>query len=926
MLAAMLVAPLLVIAPPAPTIAGGDRGPITASPDSIVPAALCAGTTTPGTYLGSLLVEGTDPAPPSVANRTVQLSYWVDLNFTPTNGSSLLSCVPQTAFATTDLLGGFSIAAPVPTSTCNKASCSLYSGPFGPITFSIRNATPSGYFVTQSVLGHQATLAYVQALSSTRIAPTSRVTLSTDAPTVVHAFPTAGNGAPSPASVGFAWRLDANGWTIVNGSGTANVTIEASDLASPGTLTVWVNGSYNGTAEAAGPVTLDLAAASTTATGGTAFPTSIDAGNPVTFTVTGQGAGGYVYVANVSPGLGLPSTLAPCASSIVAGGLLALTCTATVTYPAAGTAQPTAQLTNGYSSASYSFAEIAVAPSLAIGVSPTASKTYVGDPIAIAVSTDTATGTSPRGPACVWPGDGRSYCADGPGPTFPFSVAYGSLGGYQGKATLLDGAGTNASAPFSVSVFDRPRLSALSTSTNILGVAQTATILGSVSGGALPLEYYWNSSAPAGLLFEGTATADGSILFAFTPSASGTTRITLTIVDALGTQVSNYTTMNVTAGPAIGLRATVASSGPLLAGDPTSLQWTAVDPVGEVVGDWSNDVALVLTRTSGGSSALPTWVNRSGVPVPPAPDGSFPIPASAWSAGTLRVTVSLAEAGAYSLSLRGGLPLVNVGASSTALSIGPDTDHLALSQPVVVQPGLRSNHTLWQISDRWGNALGGGEILVVTVIDGVASRVPSPVLAGPGAASSVWVNYSVPDGVAATVAIVSESNVTIRTISIPATTGPATLPTAWLLVALGGALAAGASYGLWTRYRRPSAPDPFAGPEAPASEEDLRRWAEGRAHVLQRASTERGQTLDELAGGFVGRPPRPEEMTEWVAALVADGSLRTVLGDDGRSRFLKVSDDREPLRVELDDRALEEALDRRAAIDSPDDGSDGRER
>ncbi|MCI4340471.1 MAG: hypothetical protein L3J73_04315, partial [Thermoplasmata archaeon] len=761
--------------------------------------------------------------------------------------------------------------------------------------------------------------AFVDALASTRLAPTSRVTLSTNAPTVVHAYPTAGNGAPSPASVGFAWQLNANGWTIVGGAGTAGLTIEAFDLAAPGTLTVWTNGSYNGTAEAAPPVTLDLAAASTTATGGTEFPTAVDAGDAVAFTVTGQGAGGYGYVANITPGLGVANVLAPCTTSIVAGGLVALSCTTSVTFPNAGTATPTAQLTNGFSSASHSFAAITVAAAPGISVTPTTADAYRGTPVVITVSTDPTTGTSPRGPTCVWPGNGRSYCAAGPGPTFVFPIAFGSSGTFQGRATLLDGAGTNVSAPFAVSVFDPPGIDPLVTSTNILGVAETATIIGTVHGGALPLSYWWNSSAPLGTLFQGTAAADGSILFAFTPSAAGTTQITFTVVDALGTEVANWTRMNVTAGPAVGLRATVTASGSLMAGHDTGLEWTAVDPVGETVGSWSAAVALVVTDPPAAPLGAPIWVNLSGVPVVAAPDGSFPIPAAAWSSGSLRLTINVGAAGEYAVRLLGGLPPPPGVSNATILPIGPDLAALRLSAPVVVQAGLRTNRTLWQISDRWGDALGGGEIWIETTVNGATDRTSSPIVGSPSGGSSVWVSYSVADGVAATVQVLSDSNQSLLpAIDIPGPTSATPLPTAWLLVAIGAALAAGASYGLWSRYRRPSAPDPFPSIETPASEEELRRWAEGRAHVLQRASSERGQTLDELANGFVGRPPRPEEMTEWVAALVADGSLRTVLGDDGRSRFLKVRDEDGPPRVQLDDRALADALDRRAAIDAPD--------
>ncbi|MCI4361552.1 MAG: hypothetical protein L3J91_07585, partial [Thermoplasmata archaeon] len=212
----------------------------------------------------------------------------------------------------------------------------------------------------------------------------------------------------------------------------------------------------------------------------------------------------------------------------------------------------------------------------------------------------------------------------------------------------------------------------------------------------------------------------------------------------------------------------------------------------------------------------------------------------------------------------------------------------------------------------------GGSIAIDTLAGGTWNNTSSPVLGNASAGTSVWVNYTVAAGLGATVFVLAgPTDELLPPISVPAPSNGAVVSAAWLLVAVGAALAAAAAFGLVSRSRRRSEPEPIAPPGTPASEEELQRWAEGRAHVLLRASSERGQTLDELAQGFVGRPPAPEEMTEWVASLVADGSLRTVLGDDGRSRFVQVAgDDAAPLRVQLDDRALADALDRRAALDA----------
>ncbi|MCI4354330.1 MAG: hypothetical protein L3K06_03085 [Thermoplasmata archaeon] len=903
--------------------------PAGSGPIAPLPAALCSGAVTPSAFAGSLSVEGGGSPPPNIIGVTVTLSYWADLNFTPKNGSSIFSCVPESSVVSTSAIGAVRISAPLPTSGCNKFSCSTYSGPFGPLVFATPNSTPAGYFLTQSLSGNQVGLAWVYALSTSRLVPTSRVTLSADAPTVVRAFPTAGNGGPSPASVGFDWQLVGNGWSLLNGSGTSNVTIEAFDGASPGTLTVWSNGTYNGTAVAAPAVTLDLAASSTTASGGGVDPTSLDVGFPALFTVTGGGAGGYAYHADLLPGLGMGEVIAPCTTSIVAGGLVALTCTASVAYDRPGIAQPSANLTNGYSTASWPFSPITVAPTLGFSIAPQATVAYVGAAGTVTVTADPASGTAPRGPACLFPGNGRVLCDPGPGPSYSFSVTYGLPGKYTGKATLADASGANESIPFSATVYDRPALSPLLASTNTLAAGQTTAIVGSISGGALPFTYWWNSSQPSGTLYEGTAPSDGPVLLNFTPHVSGPTTIFLTVVDSLGTSVFQPISMNVTAGPATGLSASLGTNRAIVAGAATPISWSAVNPVGEVVATWSGTVSLAVSPGAGayaGRAGGPplAWVNLSGSPVAPGADGSFPIPAGAWSSGILRVTVAFGGAGTFYLTVSGGLPLVGGGANGTGVVVGPDTGHLVLSHPTVAQAGVRTNRTLWQITDEFGDLLDGGAIRVETTVGTSTAVVSSPIFNDAGAGSAVWVNYSVPDGVAATIYVLSDSGQSLLpAISVPAPSAGAVVPVAWLLVAVGAALAAASAYGLWSRSRRRSSPEPAPSSGGPTTEDELRRWAEGRAHVLQRTSTERGQTLDELAQGFVGRPPPPDEMTDWVASLVADGSLRTVLGDDGRSRFLKVrGDDSGPPRVQLDDRALAEALDRRAAIDGPDEERD----
>jgi hypothetical protein len=878
----------------------------------------CTGPTIPGSYAGSLSDQGGGLTPPSVANQTIQLSYEVTRNVTSGNVSSV-TCLNATATATTAANGDFSVTATVPTSGCNGLVCTFYTGPSGPPRFAVPSGVPAGFYLTQSVTRATVGLAFVAALNAVALTPSSRVTLSADAPTVVRATATSGNGAPSPAALHFDWRLAGTGWSMLTSAHGANVTIEAADQATPGTLTVWVNGTFNGSAVSAAPATLEIAARSTSLSAGSLTPTALDAGAPATFALEGLGAGGYLYSATIFPGLGRATVVAPCTTSVVAGGLVALNCSASVVYPDPGTAQPSANLSNGFSSATWDFAPLVIAPGLAMAIAPSPALAYVDQPFQLTVTPTPSTGTVPYGPACLWPGDGRILCATGPGPSYAFPLTLGNTGTYDGHVTLADAGGSNRSAPCTEEVFSLPTLAAITTPSSTVAAGTSLTFASSLSGGAFPVAYWWNATGPATTLYQGVLSQDGGIVLDYRALDPGLKYINLTVRDALGSEKAASLALLVLAGPAAQLVPAVAGEGvPIVAGTATPVTITATDPVGEPVASFEGNVSLAVLPAEGG--AAPTvWLNTSQGALAPSPAGRFDFPGSTWSNGQLTFTLAIARSGPFELSFTTPLPLTGAVAGNLTIRVVPDVHHVHLADARVVEGGARANDTLWQIADRFGDPLTGGYVSVVTSFDGVESTAESPVRSD-GAGSSVWVNFTAPSPDAGTVYVLDAfGDQLLAPILVPALSPGGSLAFEIALLAI--ALVA-ASAGVVTLARRPPPAPGASGGGAGAtdgtggtSEADLQRFAEGRAFVLARARPDVGRTLDELAEGFPGRPAVPEEVTDWVASLVADGSLRTLLGHDGKSRFLLVEAAVAPDRVsvELDDRALAQALDRQKA-------------
>lgn len=922
----LVAATLVAVAPSAAT--AREAPPPTAA---VLRGSGCAGPLVPGSYVGSLIVQGGGASAPTPGGRTVNVSYYYELNYTPSGGGSTYSCLSGSASATTNSFGGFSITLPVTASSCSGSSCSLYSGPYAPLAFALGGGAPAGYYLTSAVSGSTMALALVAALDHVDLAPSSRVTLSTQAPTVVTATARAGNGAASPAALTYAWQLVGGGWTLLNGSTGPAVTILADDSAVPGTLTVWVNGSYANASVRAPAVTLEIQAAPTTVTTASVVPTLVDVGTLVTFTVVGTGAGGYNYSATVDPGLTASPVVAPCTGAILEGGRLTLTCAVSTTYPTPGTATPSATLSNGFSSAPATFLALPVAAALATSVNPSPLLLYVGVTGTITVAAAAGTGTLPYGPACVWPGDGRVVCrSGGAGASIPVPVSYAYPGTYAARASLADAGGANETVALTASVFSRPSLATIAPVT-AGEVGRAVDLASTFSGGALPATYWWNTTTsdgtPTGTIFEGTLAADGAVLLHFTPVVSGTTWITLAVRDALGTTLVNQTFVRAFPGPFAGLiDRTTTGNGTAVAGTPIALSLEAVDALGEPIATAAP--ALTLTVAPPSARAAPAWLNGSAgavagtfetLPAGPGPTAGwvFSVAASDWHDGWLNASLTLGASGAWSLGFPAGLNVSDAPGGARALTVAPDPWHLRLLGDVSAPPTARSFALNLSVSDRWGDALDGGYLLVTELFGGVnttsAVAVKTYTIGGV-AASFAFVRFAAPSASAGTLALFDPAWEPLHEpLAIPGAQGPIAP-----VVYVGLATAAGLGtlgvlvlfQGRSSRRRRPDAP---GGAAAEATEAELRRMAQGRAHILARADPTEGRTLDELVAGFDGPPPRPEEVTDWVASLVAEGSLRTALGEDGRSRFLRTAEPAPPPSVELDDQALEEALARRDA-------------
>ncbi|HEV2428591.1 MAG TPA: hypothetical protein VGV64_01935, partial [Thermoplasmata archaeon] len=701
----------------------------------------CSGAGVPTRFTGQLSDLGGPTPRPSIANQTVALTVHYDQDFFPFGGNATRQCLATTHSATTGSLGSFSISASIPTNYCVKSiGCWNFTGPYGPATFNLTGSgsVPPGDYLTQSIWGSSVTLSRVAALDRVALDPSGFATVSVLAPSNLSASALAGDGSASPAAPSYAWRIVGSGWSFLSATTVARPVVEAQAGAAVATAELWVNGSFGGAALHLPPVSVILTAAATSVTAGAVAPTSVDAGEPTTFSYSGTGAVGYPYTASVSPGLGLPPVAATCRASQLSGGLDRLDCAATIDYPDAGIAQPSANLSNGYSTATWDFAPVTVASALDVRVVPAPALAYRDAPVTFALSVAAGTGTPPFGPACLDPGSGGFECDNGPGPTWTFDVAYPSTGNFSARLTASDAGGSSWARTVPIRIVDRPQLAPLALASSIVGLGGELSADTSVSGGGLPISFWWNLSTPASTVASGTLTNDGPIALDAALAELGPGRLTLTLVDALGTRSSSVADYVVLPETATEIVALGPSNDSIAAGRPLSLSFEALDGLGNRVIGFVGPVAIVVH----GSDGPTLWVNASqSGPVPPSASGGFDPPSTAWRSGYLNLTLASVLAGSISVALEAAPGVL--GTPPWPITVVPDTsrEHLfGPTPPAALDRSPGTDSALYQIRDRFGNPLDGGYVVIRTLDRGtVLTVIDSPIFVRSGL-SMVWVN------------------------------------------------------------------------------------------------------------------------------------------------------------------------------------------
>jgi hypothetical protein len=162
-------------------------------------------------------------------------------------------------------------------------------------------------------------------------------------------------------------------------------------------------------------------------------------------------------------------------------------------------------------------------------------------------------------------------------------------------------------------------------------------------------------------------------------------------------------------------------------------------------------------------------------------------------------------------------------------------------------------------------------------------------------------------------ALGSETSVVFRLNVTAAPVRPATPGSSVFTGTFGGilfgtlaAVAVGILFAVWdVRRRRQSAV--AREQENRVEEIELERMARGRDHLLAQADLTDPRRSDELVAGWTGPPVAPEEWAEWIAALVADGSLIPSRAPDRRLVYRRAAPRPSTPTIEFDPKALEAA-------------------
>ncbi len=858
---------------------------------------------------GSLVVDGGPLGPSAAGNVTVTIGYSAPYRvYNLANGTlGGFGCTSETTTATTAANGSFHATLSVPPQHCTMTSggwvCDVYTTPTGPVIAASADPTPSGYALSQrsGPIGPKLSLSFVWELASVTIAPGgATIGLSSDAPSPFVATGWMANGTPSPLATVFAWTLAGSGWSFDGGSEGAAVRVVGATGAALGNLSVRASAEVGTTALDPPPVAVNLLSVATTIAKATVDASVVDAGGTVTVSLTGSGAAGYSYGAWVDPGLGLAPVPAMCSEGAPSQGVLPLSCATTLSYPAAGLAMPSVNLTNGFSTATEALPPVTVVPSAELVLRPTAPVGYVAARLPLDLEAVNGTGVTPYLEACVASGDGTIACDTGPGPSWSFDSVYPAAGSYNATAWTIDGGGTNRSLTFPVMIVPPLAVGAIALNAPNMTAGVPVVLSTQVAGGDLPARFWWNLSGVAVPAASGLLTADGTVSTGFLPGGPGVVGATLVVADALGSVVRVQARFAVAAAPATRVVPTSVPPPPsVVDGSVVRLGWVALDRAGEPVPSFAPALELVLGSAVGVPRA---WVNASAVgPLEPLGEGAYAVPSSAWFGGELDLTVVPASAGTLSVALVGSAvpgadPRVN-------LTVVPDTRQVRLLAPLVRADQPRSNATFWRVEDRFGNAVPGAVLSVVYDFGGKSTVREVTAVATAGGESGVWINYTAPIAGGGTVTVVDAAGVTVLgPLSVPAAPPTVPLP-AVVLTAAGLPLVAVGLFAVVRRRRR-------VEPEARRSgEEELLRLAEGRERLLGILRRIGPADLAAIEAAWQP-PPAPPELADWLASLVADGTLGATWGPDRTPRF-RVSRTAPPPPIELDAALLAEALRRR---------------
>lgn len=883
-------------------------------------AGSCPGATDSPGFAGQLSLTGGPVSPSIVGGVRVAYSYWQQSVTQYVSNDTVVSedCAYENGTVRTDAGGGFSFSISAPGESCapiapSGEACTTYSAPYGRVSVSVLTSPPAGYGLSESANRSFFALAWVADLATVTVRPSGNpVVVSSGAASSFVATPRMANGTVSPFAPTFRWKLDGTGWSFATPPGArATATVVAAPGARRANLTVQATTARGTNTFVTPAVVLPLVSVATTLGAGAVNRTAIDAGSAVAVSVTATGAAGYSYTATVSPGLGLEPASAPCSSSPFSPTAVAVRCATSVVYPTPGVAQISVRVSNGFSGATWSSPNVTVAPAPTLQLAPASPIGYVGIPIPITLSVAPGTGVPPYSLACFDSTAGPPDCQATPGPTWTFFPSFPSAANYSARAWVLDAAQVNRSVPVTVQVWGALSVSPPAPSSSNVSAGTAVTLSSALFGGVLPVQVWWNVSDQSGPLSTYRVAADGPLSVGFVPRTLGPVRIALTVRDSLGTDAATSLTLPVTVGPAASVAAAGSPpTGPVVVGSPVSLAWQALDAAGDLVPTFDGAGALSVVG-AGGAPAL-AWVNVSGGrSLSSAPEGSFVVQPSDWANGTLNLTFTPVSAGVLTVTLGG--PGIPGAVPSLSVAATADAAHLRLFAPQVALPGDRVNHTYWRVSDRYGNPVPGALVTVQYSSAGASVERSVAVNLTSGGGTGVWLNYSLPDPGVSFRVLDAAGEVLLGPIEWTAAPSPAPPvgPATVLLAASGvGATVALTSAAVRPRGRRTAGPD---------DEVAARQLAEGRATVVEILRASGAARWEEIAGAWEPPPP-PADLAEWLASLVADGTVLTGAFPDGPVEYRLAPPAPDSPQIVVDEAALADAVARREALVHDDEG------